>query len=331
MFVWNEDWLATRVENVIEPDLEIVDPHHHLWEHEGMTPYLLPDLHADTGGGHRVTGTVFVDCTWGYRTVGPEHLRPVGETETVVEASRQGGEGSVIRGIVGFADLTLADAAGEVVDAHIEAGQGRFSGIRHATAHDDDRRISRSHTRPRAGLMADPAFRRGVAELAKRDLSFDAWLFHRQIPELTSLARALPDNRFVLDHLGGILGTGPYAGQRDEILAQWRIDVVELASCPNVFVKVGGIGMVIFGLGFERQPLPPSSDELVAAWGGPMRHVIETFGVERCMFESNFPVDKMSCSYVTLWNAFKKVSKGASANEKAWLFRQTAESFYRLK
>lgn len=334
MYVWDDAWLARRTEAALDPELPIIDPHHHLWERDGMGRYLLGDLHGDTGAGHRVEATVFVECAWGYRPDGPEHLRPVGETETVAaiaeQSAAEGGGRAEIKGIVSFADLTLGDAVQEVLDAHADAGRGRFRGIRHATAFDPDPRVRRTHTRPTAGLMADDAFRRGVARLAAAGLSFDAWIYHPQIPELTALARAVPDCTFVLDHLGGMLGTGPYEGRRAEILEQWRIDLAELATCPNVVVKLGGIGMVVFGLGFEQQPDPPTSDDLVAAWGGPLTFAIEQFGADRCMFESNFPVDKMSCSYATLWNAFKKVAAGASPAERDALFRATAVRAYRL-
>jgi L-fuconolactonase len=332
MYVWDEEWLARRTEPALDPDLAIIDPHHHLWERERMTRYLVADLHDDTGGGHRVEATVFVECAWGYRTDGPEALRPVGETETVAAlAATSAATGAEIRGIVSFADMRLGDAVAEVLDAHVAAGGGRFRGIRHATAFDDDRRIRRTHTLPTPGLMGDATFRRGVARLAAMDLSFDAWLYHPQIPELTALARAVPDGSFVLDHLGGPLGIGPYEGRRAEILDRWRVDLAELASCPNVTVKLGGIGMTTYGLGFDEQPDPPSSDDLVAAWGKPIAYAIEQFGSDRCMFESNFPVDKMSCSYVTLWNAFKKIAADASPAEKADLFQNTAARVYRVE
>lgn len=330
MYTWDDDWLAGDVEAALDPELPIVDPHHHLWDHE-RSRYLLEDLQADTASGHRVEATVFVECMWGYRRTGPEHLRPVGETETVAAiAELSGASGSEIRGIVGFADLTLGDAVVDVLEAHLHAGRGRFRGVRHATAYDPDPLIRRTHTRPAPGLMADPEYRRGVEQLARLGLSFDAWLYHPQIPELTALARAVPECTFVLDHLGGPLGVGPYEGARGETLARWRLDMAELAACPNVNVKLGGIGMVIFGLGFEQQVRPPSSDDLVDAWGGPIISVIEQFGPDRCMFESNFPVDRASVSYVTLWNAFKKISDDAGPDERAALFHGTASRVYRL-
>ncbi len=338
MFTWDDNWLATSVEEALEPELPIVDPHHHLWESKGMSTYLLPDLLADTGAGHNVEATVFMECGWGYRTAGPERLRPVGETETLAAdaaASRlarrsDGRPAAEIKGIVSFADMMLGDGVDEVLDAHEAAGDGLFRGIRHATALDADPAIRRTHTRPTPQMMAEPAFRAGVKRLAARGHSFDAWLYHPQITEYTALARAVPEGTFILDHLGGILGVGPYEGKRTDVLGQWRLDLAELASCPNVHLKVGGIGMVIYGLGFEHYPVAPSSEDLVEAWAGPIKFAIEQFGVERCMFESNFPVDKMSCSYVTLWNAFKRIAADASASEKAALFHDTATRVYRL-
>ncbi|MEO5898898.1 MAG: amidohydrolase family protein [Ilumatobacteraceae bacterium] len=329
-YVWQGDWLDRRVEVAIDPALPIIDPHHHLWDASSRLPqYLTPDLQADTGAGHNVLATVFIDCAWNYRKDGPESLRPVGETETAAAAAAGSDpSGSRIGAIVSFADMTLGDAVAEVLDAHIAAGNGLFRGIRHATALDADPAVRRSHTSPTPLLMAEPSFQRGVRVLASKSLTFDAWLYHPQITELAGLARAVPECTFVLDHVGGPLGIGHYAGHRDEIMAQWRIDIADVASCPNVVVKLGGIGMAIYGLGFEQQPDPPTSDDLVEAWGGPIAYCIEQFGVDRCMFESNFPVDKVSCSYVTLWNSFKKMTAGASQVERAALFHDTAARVY---
>ncbi|MEI7546964.1 MAG: amidohydrolase family protein [Actinomycetota bacterium] len=329
--MWNDEWLATGTEEAIDAALPIVDPHHHLWDNPTMKRYLVEDLHADTSSGHNVVGTVFVECQWSYRADGEEALRPVGETERVAAVAKTAaGTGTEIRGIVGFADLTLGDGVEEVLDAHVEAGDGRFRGIRHATAIDPDRRIPRAHTRPTAGLMADRAFRAGVARLGARGLRFDAWIYHPQIPELAALARAVPECTFVLDHLGGPLGVGAYLARRAEVLERWRRDMAELATCPNVVVKLGGIGMALLGLGYEHRAVPPSSQDLVDDWGGPVREVIEQFGADRCMFESNFPVDKLSCSYITLWNSFKRMTADASPTEKAALFHDTAVRIYTL-
>ncbi len=327
------EWLAQVSEDIIEPDRPICDPHHHLWDHPNSR-YLLDELIADTGSGHNVVSTVFVECASMYRADGAEALRPVGETDFVngvAAMSASGGYGAMraCAGIVSYADLTLGSAAGEVLDAHIAASP-RFRGIRHAAGWDASDAVRNSHTHPSQQLLADPTFRQGFAELHRRGLSFDAWLYHPQIPELTALARAFPDTTIIFDHFGGPLGIGPYAGQREAIFTQWRQDVAELASCENVYAKLGGLVMPINGFGFHNRERPATSDELVAATERYYRHAIDCFGVQRCMFESNFPVDKASCSYAVLWNSFKKLVADASETEKAWLFHDAAAAAYRL-
>ena len=309
-------------EEALEPELPILDPHHHLWDHP-TSRYMVEELRDDTGSGHAVVRTVFVECASAYRTAGPEAFRPVGETDFVVAADHSG----FIAGIVGFADLTAPDVA-DVLTAHVDAGRGRFRGIRHVNAFDPSPDIRRSHTSPPPGLLGDAAFRSGFAALGRAGLRFDAWLYHPQLPELTDLARAHPDVPIILDHLGGPLGIGPYANRRDEVLDVWRQAMDEVASCDNVVLKLGGIGMPIFGLGFHKQDGETTSEELAAAWGDEIRWCIERFGVDRCMFESNFPVDKASCTYVVLWNAFKRIAAGASPAEKAALFHDTAARAY---
>jgi predicted TIM-barrel fold metal-dependent hydrolase len=327
------EWLGQVQEPIVDPGQAICDPHHHLWDHPGSR-YLLDELLADARSGHNVVSTVFVECASMYRADGPETLRPVGETEFVngvAAMSASGGYGPIraCAGIVSFADLALGADVAPVLEAHMRVSE-RFRGIRHAAAWDPDPRIRRSHTDPPPHLFLDPAFRKGFAELGKRGLSFDAWLYHPQIPELTDLARAFPDTVIVFDHFGGPLGIGPYEGRREEIFAQWQRDVAELARCPNVYAKLGGLVMAINGFGFHKLERPATSDEIVAATGRYYRHAIDCFGVERCMFESNFPVDRQSCSYAVLWNAFKKLVADASPREKQWLFHDTAVQAYRI-
>jgi L-fuconolactonase len=312
------------MEETIEPDLLICDPHHHLWDRPGHR-YMLEELTADTGSGHRVERTVFVECASGYRSDGPAAFRPVGETDFVVAAD----PGGFIAGIVGFVDLRVAEVA-DVLAAHVEAGAGRFRGIRHVSAWDAGPGIRASHTDPPPGLLAEPAFRSGFAALGRAGLSFDAWLYHPQITELADLARAEPGTAIVLDHLGGPLGIGPYTDRRTEVLETWRSAMADLATCPNVVVKLGGIGMPIFGQKWHHHPEETTSEELADVWGPEIRWCIEQFGVDRCMFESNFPVDKASCSYAVLWNAFKRIAADASPTEKAALFHDTAVRVYRL-
>jgi predicted TIM-barrel fold metal-dependent hydrolase len=333
MAIGTPEWLDLVQEEILEPDLPICDPHHHLWDHPDSR-YLLDELLADTGSGHNVVSTVFVECASMYRADGPEALRPVGETEFVngiaaMSASGRYGATRACVGIVGFADLTLGAAVGDVLDAHMAVGP-RFKGIRHAAGWDASPSVRNSHTDPFEHMLEDAKFREGFAELGKRGLSFDAWLYHHQIDELTDLARAFPETTIVFDHFGGPLGIGPYEGRRAELFPVWAESVSALARCPNVVAKLGGLVMPINGFGFHKQERPPSSDEIVAATGDYYRHAMECFSPARCMFESNFPVDKQSCSYAVLWNAFKKLANGCSASEKADLFHDTAARAYRL-
>jgi len=312
------------MEEVLDPELAICDPHHHLWEHPGSR-YMLEELQADSRDGHRVVCTVFIECMSGYHAEGPVPFRPVGETEFVVAAD----PGGFVAGIVGFADLRAPEIE-DVLAAHVEAGAGRFRGVRHASGWDANPAIRPSHTDPPPDLFDDPAFHRGLDALERAGLGFDAWLYHPQIPKLTELARAHPGLPIVLDHLGGPLGVGPYRGRRAEVLEAWRAALDGLASCPNVVLKLGGIGMPIFGMVWHHVPGGATSEQLADVWGAELRWCIERFGVDRCMFESNFPVDRVSCSYRTLWNAFKRVTAAAGPDEKAALFHDTARRFYRV-
>ena len=327
-------WLAQVQEDILEPQLPICDPHHHLWDHP-RNRYLLDELLADTDSGHNVVSTVFMECAAMYRADGPAALRSLGETEFVngvaaMSASGGYGAGRMCAAIVGFVDLTLGAAAGEALDAHM-AASGRFRGIRHASGWDASDAVRNSHTNPTQGLLADKTFRAGFAELGKRGLTFDAWLYHPQISELVDLARAFPHQPIVLDHFGGPLGIGPYEGKRAEIFEQWKMDVAALAACSNVVAKLGGLVMPINGFGFHKRSLPATSDELVAATRDYYLHMIDCFGPHRCMFESNFPVDKQSASFHVLWNSFKKIAAGCSADEKAALFHDTATRVYRVE
>ena len=325
-------WLAASREEILEPALPIVDPHHHLRE-TAHGRYLLPELADDLASGHNIRATVFVDSQTMHRTTGSAFLRPVGETEFVLRslaaATPRVAAWSPCAGIVGNLDLTSGAAVREALEAHIAAGQGRFRGIRDPLMWDGSD-INYGVRRPPPDRMSDPRFRAGFAELAPLGMTFDAWLFHPQLPLLTDLARSFPDTTIILNHIGAPLGVGPYAGRRAEIFASWRSSLVELARSPNVVVKVGGLGMLFFGFGFERRNVPASSAELAAAWRPYVETCIEAFGPDRCMFESNFPVDKQSCSYATLWNAFKRIAAGYSAPEKTTLFFGTANRIYRL-
>ncbi len=321
-------------EDILEPDLPICDPHHHLWVRDVGT-YLLPEILADLTSGHRIESTVFVEARVFYAADGPPEMRPVGETQfaggvAAMAASGAYGPIKVCEGIVGHADLMLGAAVEAVLERHLRVGDGRFKGVRHSAAYDPDPGIRRSHAAPPPGMYGLAQFREGFARLAPLGLSFDAWQFHPQLPEVASLADAFPDTQIILNHVGGVLGIGPYRDRRHEVFEAWRRDITDLARRPNVTVKLGGLGMTIGGFGFHRRDVRPGSEELAQTWRPYIETCIEAFGPDRGMFESNFPVDRASCDYVELWNAFKRIAAGASAAEKALLFRDTARRVYRL-
>lgn len=326
-------WLAGCVEAVIDPDLPIIDAHHHLWT-ESASRYLLDEFAADLGEGHRIVATICVEARYGYDSAQPDHLAPVGETEKVAAiadaaAARALGT-EIASGIVAHADLTLGDRLETVLDAHAAAANGRLRGIRHSVSNDrhfPDGIVVRPSP---AGLLADSRYRSGLATLAARGLCYDAMLYHAQLGELAAMARALPELTIVLDHVGCILGVGPYRDRHAEAFQDWRRAMVELARCPNVVVKIGGFGMIICGASWHERPTPPGSDELARAWRPCFDTCVELFGARRCMFESNFPVDKAMYSYRNVWNAFKRLAAGASAPERAALFSDTAAATYRI-
>ena len=330
-------WLNKRPpEAALEPDLPIIDPHHHLWDTPHRGSYFLPDLLADIGGGHKIVSTVFMECQSMYRAHGPAEMAPVGEVEFVngiaaMSASGNYGPCRVAETIIGYADLRIGARVREVLEAEIAAGNGRFHGIRQGVAWDADDSVGKFASRLVAPqLVRDPTFRQGFAELAKLGLSFESWQYHPQLSDAIDLARAFPDTSIILDHVGGILGVGPYSGRRREILESWKKDIHELAKCPNVTVKLGGMGMTSFGFEFHERDIPPSSQDLADGWRQYVEPCIEAFGVNRCMFESNFPPDKQSGGYTELWNAFKHITAGASADEKKALYSGTAARVYHM-
>ena len=330
-------WLARRPrEAALEPELPIIDPHHHFWDVPPGRHYFLPELLADIDGGHNIISTVFLECGAMYRKVGPRAMASVGEVEFVngiaaMSASGLYGPCRVAEAIIGHADLMLGARVRDVLEAQIAVGGGRFRGIRYGVSCDASPEISRNVSRVvPPHIVLDATFREGFAQLAKLGLSFESWQFHPQLPDAVDLARAFPDTTIILNHVGGVLGVGPYRGHRDEIRAGWRKDIAELAKCPNVNVKLGGVGMTSFGFDFHERDTPPGSEELAAAWRQYIEPCIEAFGAERCMFESNFPPDKQSGGYTELWNAFKRITTGASAAEKRALYAGTAARVYKL-
>jgi predicted TIM-barrel fold metal-dependent hydrolase len=318
------------METAIDPDLPICDSHHHLWERPPRD-YLLGELLEDLRSGHNVISTVAVECRYSYRQAGPDELRPVGETEFLDKVAYQVGADPVIKtrvaaAIVAHTNLTLGDNAATVLEAHRAASPDRFRGVRHSTIWDASGAL-RSDAPP--GLLGDSQFRRGFA-LGKLNLSFDAWLYYPQLPELVDLARAFPRVTIILDHIGAPLGVGPYAGKRDEVFQAWSRGIAALAGCPNVFVKLGGVGSLRSGYDWHERLVKPSSVELAAALRPYFEWCIEKLGADRCMFESNFPVEKLSTSYVNLWNSFKRITEKYSAGERAALFHDTAARVYRI-
>jgi L-fuconolactonase len=331
----DEAWLARHApEPILEPARPCIDTHHHLWDRPDHR-YLLDELRADLGSGHHVVATVFLECHSMYRAEGPEAMRPVGETEFVAGIAAMSDSGRygatrVAAGIVGFADLALGDRVEPVLEAHVRAGGGRFRGVRYSAAWDASPIIGNIGSVAGPHVLRRPEVRAGVARLAALGLSLDAWVFHPQLGDVIELARACPAATIIVGHCGGPLGYGPYAGKRDDVFAHWKASISELATCPNVSMKVGGMMMRLAAFDYGAADGPLSSGALATLWRPYIETCIERFGAERCMFESNFPVDKMGIGYAALWNAFKRITAGASAEEQSALFSGTARRAYRL-
>ena len=332
--VVREDWLRLTEEPVLEAGLPIVDPHHHLWQ-RAHSSYLLPELLADAGSGHDIRATVFVQCGEMYRAGGPAEERSLGETEFVTgiaatSASGRHGPTRACAGIIGMVDLTLGDKVDALLEAHRAIAGARFCGIRNRTAWHPSPEVTTNLVLPPPGPLEHPAFHDGARRLARHGLPLDVWCYHTQLPHVVALARAVPELTVVVDHVGGPLGIGPFAGRQAEVFPEWKRRMLELAALSNVVVKLGGLTMYVGGFDFHRHPKPPGSAELAKTWQPYIETCIEAFGADRCMFESNFPVDKGMCSYSVLWNALKRLASGASAAEKTALFSGTASRVYCL-
>ncbi len=321
-------------EDILEPELEIVDAHHHLWPTGYRIPYDLDAMTRDLGRGHNITATVFVECMTSFRPDGDVALQPVGETEFVVSSTPTVGIGPsntrVAAGIVGWANLMQPAEAARTLDGHIEAGQGRFRGVRFNVvwldAHDTTAHAGRVTT---PGMLLDSGYRAGLREVARRDLTYDVWLYHPQLLDLASTLDAVPELTFIVNHLGGPVPAEATPAGRAAILHEWQRDLREVAQRPNVVLKLGGVGMPIYGFGLDDDSRPDSA-KLADLWRSHIEVAIEAFGPERCMFESNFPVDKQGFSYDALWNAFKRITANHSAEERSMLFSGTADRVYRL-
>lgn len=326
-----KDWLESYREDIIEPDLPIIDPHHHFSEHWGG--YFGKNLLEDLSSGHDVKATVYIQCGYGYRETGPDPFKPVGETERIVSiaesCSLDINSPLVAAGIVGYANLTLGSAVDEVLAQHVQAGKSRFRGIRYSGARHEAFRHGVLATPP-AHLFLDKKFREGFALLAKYGLSFESWTYHHQLDDVIDLARAFPHIPIIVNHIGGTLGVGPYADKPLKVIAEWKPMMKQLSGCQNVSMKLGGLGTAVFGYNFSERQCPPSSKEIAQAWGPYFKSCIEMFGADRCMFESNYPVDRTAGSYHVLWNAFKRIAADYSAQEMLALFHDNAARIYRI-
>ena len=335
----DNDWLALTPEPTLEPEIPICDPHHHFWdfrtERLPYQRYLLHELAADINSGHNVRSTVFIEARSMYRAGGPEEMRPVGEVEFVqglAAASASGlyGPGRAAAAIVGHANLNLGEHVAPVLDALQAASPNRFRGILHSVTWDPHPEVDNTAAHRMQGQLASEQFRAGARVLAQKGFSLEGWMYFPQLPELADFARAVPDLSIILNHIGGLLRVGPYANRDNEVLATWRSGIAAVAACPNVTIKLGGIGMPRTGFDWHARNKPIGSEELAASMAPLLTYCIEQFGPNRCMFESNFPVDKVSFSYNVMYNAFKRLSKGYSAAERAAMFHDTAARVYRI-
>ena len=326
--------MTSRLGDILHADLPIIDAHHHLIGGSGHS-YSIQDYLGDCTSGHLIKASVYIEVRQNYWKTGPLELRPVGETEFVayLKEVKDTDDGRIIprlcSGIIGFAELERGDQVEEVLDAHIEAGKGKFRGIRRGVYWSSDPAVyNHVSIKPPPSLMSDENFKKGFSLLAPKKLSFDAVLFHPQLPELSNLAKAFPDTQIILNHVGFRLGVGGYLSNPQETFQAWRKGLQTVAKQPNVSVKIGGLGMDIWG--FEYQSPQPSYAELAATWKPVVEMAIELFGIDRCIFESNFPVDSANSDFNSLWNAFKFITTDYSDNEKDKLFFSNANKTYRL-
>ncbi|HSV83067.1 MAG TPA: amidohydrolase family protein [Ramlibacter sp.] len=334
----DEAWLArAKPEAALEPDLPIIDPHLHFWHHKSGYRYFVEEFARDAAeSGHNIEGTVFIECNAMYRASGPEHLKPVGETEFAVGMAAMAASGKYTKargaaGIVAYADLTLDEAlVQETLEAHRDAANGRLRGIRQRAKWDADPVVAGPVRAGKRGLFLEPDFRRGLTQLTKMGLLFEASIFHPQLPEVVSLARAHPDANIVVIHTASPLGIGSYAGMEKEVQAEWAAGMKELARCPNVSIKMGGLLMCLGNFDFSKAEAPPTSEQLATLWRPFIEPCIEMFGPDRCMVSSNFPVEKAGVTYGVIWNMFKRLTAGYSPDEKKKLFAETARRIYRL-
>jgi predicted TIM-barrel fold metal-dependent hydrolase len=330
------DWLTLTTEETLEPDIPICDPHHHFWvqrpEPVDYQKYLLPELAADVNSGHNVKSTVFIEVRCEYRADGPDEMKPVGEVEyiqTIADVSASGAYSptKAAAAIIGHADLKLGEGVRPVLEAMKTASPNRFRGIRHSVGWDESPELA---NRDIKGALGTDGYRAGAKVLSDMGLILENSLYFHQAEELADFARALPDLTIVLNHIGGLVRVGPYANRDDEVLPAWRKGIEEMAKCPNIVLKLGGVGQTRFAYGWDQLEKPIGSEDLAQQLSPLMEHCIRQFGSNRCMFESNYPVDKISYSYNVLWNAFKRLSSGYSPTDRAAMFHDTAARVYNI-
>lgn len=326
------EWLAARKEEIVEPEMPIVDPHHHVWDMPGNR-YMFDEVLEDFQSGHNVIASVHVQCHSMYREDGPEEMRPVGETEFVngvaaQSASGEYGPSRVCAGIVGTADLMLGSRIEPVLQAHLSAGGGRFRGIRPTLAWHESAQVRALDIQPH--ILMQKQAREAIRRVADLGLTLDVWVFFTQLDEVLDVCRQFPHLKVIVNHAGGPVGIGPYEGKREEVFKIWSKKIEFLSACPNTTIKLGGLAMRYGGFAFNTLPQPPSSDLLVEKWTPYIDACIQRFGPARCMFESNFPVDRGMCNYHVLWNAFKKMTHQYSPEERRYLFSKTALDTYKL-
>ena len=332
----DNDWLALTTEETLEPEMPVCDAHHHFWdfrmERIPYQRYLLHELAADLNSGHNVRSTVFLEARAMYRPDGPEEMRPVGEVEFVqglAAASATGlyGPAKAAAAIIGHANLNLGDDVERVLDALQSASPNRFRGIRQSVGWDPHPEIE---NRGVEHQLASADFKAGARVLARRGLVYENTVYFPQLAEVAEFADAAPDLTIISNHIGGLMRVGPYGNRDSEVLPAWREGIATLAKRPNVVMKLGGVGQPRYGFDWHTREKPIGSEELAEALSPLMTYCIDQFGPERCMFESNFPPDKVSYSYNVMYNAFKRMTSSYSAAERAAMFHDNAVRVYSI-
>lgn len=333
----DDAWLSRAVpEPALAPDLPIIDAHLHFWDYNGHFYGVEAFAQDALSSGHKLAATVFVESGTRLHATGPEHLRSVSETEFAVGISAMAATSTwtttrVAAAIVAHADLTWDDELlQEALCAQAAAADGRLRGIRQRAKADPDPVVAGPVRSAPLGLFRDPRFRHGLKRLAAMNLSFEVSIFHPQLRDVIDLARAVPEANLVVIHSASPLGFGSYAGREAEVHAKWRASMRELATCPNVSVKLGGLLMCLGNFDFSKAERPPTAEELVKLWNPYIADCVELLGADRCMASSNFPVEKAGIPYGVIWNMFKRVTAGCSTAERQFIFSGTARRVYRL-